>query len=141
MQILLVIAIMGIVASIALPRFDRVMQHQRLNSEARQLAGEMRLARQEAITTGISTQVEFYYFANFYQVKNKPRHYLPTGISYKAKPSFVHPDSPRIYCNFAPSGVPSPGGTVCLSNLNQDLVYVIVNLPAGRVRISDSPPK
>ena len=141
MELMVVIAIMGILACMAFPQFDRVMQRQKLNNEARHLAGEMRLARQEAITTGIATRVEFYYFASCYEVKNKPRHYFPTGISYKAKPTFVHPNSPRIYCIFAPSGVPSPGGTVCLTNLNQDLVYIIVNLPAGRVRISDQPPE
>lgn len=137
----MVIAILGILACIALPQFDRVMQRQKLNHEARILAGEMRLARQEAITTGIATKVEFFYFANCYEVKNKPRYYFPAGISYKAIPTFDRPGSHRIYCNFAPSGAPSPGGTVCLTNLNQDLIYVIVNLPAGRVRISESPPE
>lgn len=132
---------MGILACIALPKYDRVMQRQKLNHEARHLAGEMRLARQEAITTGTTTKVEFFYYANCYEVKNKPRYYFPAGISYKAKPSFTHNDSPRIYCQFAPSGVPSPGGTVCLTNLNQDLIYIIVNPPAGRVRISDRPPE
>lgn len=134
------IAILGILATIAIPGFDQAIQHQKLNKEARQLAGEMRLARQEAITTGKATQVDFYYYANCYAVKNKARHYFPAGISYRTKPTFVHPNIPDIYCIFAPSGAPAPAGSVCLTNQNQDLLYVIVNLPAGRVRISDRPP-
>lgn len=125
----------------AMPVYNRVMQHQSLYKEAGQLAWDLRLARQEAITTGQATRVEFYYYADAYQVKNKPRYYFPEGISYGAKPSFIHPGTARLYCTFASSGAPSPGGTVCLANQNQELLYVIVNLPAGRVRISEDPPK
>lgn len=140
-EVLLAIAILGILVGMAIPAYNRVMQHQTLYKEAGQLAWDLRAARQEAITTGKATRVDFYYYADAYQVKNKARHYFPEGISYRAKPSFIHQGSMELYCTFAPSGVPSPGGTACLTNRNQELLYVIVNLPAGRVRISEDPPE
>lgn len=138
---LLAIVILGILAGIAIPAYNRVMQHHTLHKEARQLAWELRLARQEAITTGKACRVDFYYYADAYEVKNKARYYFPEGISYRAKPTFVHPGTLNLYCVFAPSGVPSPGGSACLTNQNQELLYVIVNLPAGRVRVSEDPPQ
>lgn len=140
-ELLLTIVILGILASMAIPEVNRVMQHHKLHTEAHQVAWDLRLARQEAITTGKATRVEFFYYANCYADQKKARHYFPEGISYRAKPTFVHSNSPRIYCAFAPSGAPSPAGTVCLTNTNQELLYIIVNLPAGRVRISETPPE
>ncbi len=132
--------IMSVTATIAVPNIDRVVQHQKLHNEAQRLAWVMRSARQEAITSGVSSRVEFYLHANRYDVNFQTKYFLPDGIRYKTKPTFEHPGSHRIYCIFAPSGVPSPGGTVCLTNRYDELLYVIVNLPAGRVRVSDSPP-
>lgn len=137
---LVALAIISLLAAIALPQFNQAWQRQKLNSEARHLAGDLRLARQEAITTGKSTWVEFYYFENCYKVQNKARHYFPTGISYAGKPS-IKEENDRIRCYFNSSGVPIGAGTVSLTNQNHDIKYVIVNLPAGRVRISDSPPE
>lgn len=139
-EVLVVIAIMSIVAVVALPNIDHLIQHQKLHNEAQRLAWVMRSARQQAITSGVSSRVEFFYYTNRYDVNNQTRYFLPDGITYRVKPSFTHPGSHNIYCIFAPSGAPSPGGTVCLTNCNGELVYIIVNLPAGRVRVSDSPP-
>jgi Tfp pilus assembly protein FimT len=136
----MVIVIMSIVTVIALPHIDHVIQHQKLHNEAQRLAWVLRSARQQAITSGVSSRVEFYYYTNRYDVNYQTRYFLPDGITYRAKPTFIHQGSHNIYCIFAPSGAPSPGGTVCLTNRNGELIYIIVNLPAGRVRVSDTPP-
>lgn len=92
----MVIAIMSIAITIALPHIDHAIQHQKLNNEAQRLAWVLRSARQEAITSGVATRVEFYYYTNRYDVNYQTRYFLPDGISYRAKPTFVHPGSHRI---------------------------------------------
>lgn len=131
---------MSVTVTIAVPNIDRAVQHQKLHNEARRLAWVLRSARQEAITSGISGRVEFYFHTNRYDVNFQTKYFLSDGITYRTTPTFVHHGTHRIYCVFAPSGAPSPGGTVCLTNRYNELLYVIVNLPAGRVRVSDSPP-
>jgi Tfp pilus assembly protein FimT len=129
--------------SLAFPRFSSALTEVKLNSDARQMAGVLRLARTEAITCGENKQVVFY--VN----DSKNPHYLYVGNStYKLSQGvkFVgtNPFSSRFKnqpaCIFLPSGRALQGGTVMLKAENK-AKYVIVLNSTGRIRTSDTPPE
>ena len=121
--------LMTLVFAMATPLFTETLASARLQTDARQMASLLRLARQSAISSGQAKMVIFYPQNAKYKF----------GISFVGKTTFTMQVEELPACGFSPSGVPSSGGTVTLGN-NNELLYVIVNPVAGRIRISNSPP-
>jgi len=84
-EIMMVLAIIAIIGTISLPRFDRVLETYKLKTDARQVAWVLRSARQEAITSGITQMVTFKPNLNCY-VKDGT-----TSTTYKLRPDIVFP--------------------------------------------------
>jgi Tfp pilus assembly protein FimT len=136
-------ALLVIVAALAWPRFSPILTDIKLTSDAQQLAGVLRMARQEAITGGEATKVVFYV-----QDKKNPRYlyygkssyYLSPGVKYVGNSPFKSIYKSQPACIFLPSGRASQGGTVTLKAENK-IKYVIVLNTTGRIRVSDTPPE
>lgn len=112
-----------------------------LETAAWRLASEMRLARQAAISTGVTSRIQFRIFNDDYKITSADEKNvigLPEGIGY-AYLNFPISGGHRLL-EFKCTGAPNRGGTVGLKNKNRDKIYVIVTPATGRVRVSPTPP-
>ncbi len=143
-ELLYVLALIGIIAVVAVPALHGLGQQHNLEIAARTMATEMRKAQQRAITAGCGQIIEFRLNNNRYRiVDGKTNEFyiidLPEGITYK---DIVFPTFENIhYLRYNYNGSPSSGGTIALGNSAGDRLYVIVTPATGRVRISDNPPE
>lgn len=133
-------AIMVLVSAIAYPSLAGTLDDTKLNTDARQMADVLRMARQQAITSGQTTTVVFYPANAKYKINGQSYVYLKSGIRFVGLTSFTTRFNGLPACSFSPTGAPGSGGTVTLTNGN-NLIYIIVNPVAGRVRVSDTPPQ
>lgn len=140
LELIVVMALLGIVAAMAIPQYNKALDNVKLKADAKKMARVLQYARQQAITTGQSKTVYFYDQTTKYKVRDGDTYWLSSGITYKGltyngtyegKPAYV----------FSPSGAPSSCGTVYLQNRQGKVLHVIVSVAAGRVRISESPPE
>jgi prepilin-type N-terminal cleavage/methylation domain-containing protein len=137
-ELLLVMALIGIIMLIAYPSMQPLLSKRALESDANQLAWTLRSARQKAITTGKPQMVKFYPYADMYYYDGELIK-LSDGIHYSGTTSFDQ--TPLGYiCSFTSRGTPSQAGTVTLKDEHQHFIYVIVNPVGGRVRVSTEPP-
>jgi len=135
-ELLMVLALLVIVAAIALPRFDRVIEDYKLKTDARQLAWVLRSARQEAITTGYNQLVIFKIYQRQYD-KGSTTYTLSRGIKFVGDTTFGSVGGMPA-CGFTPSGAPTPqAGTATLKNKYNKQIEVKVNVDAGRVRVQE----
>ncbi len=141
MELLAAVSMLGIIAMIVFPAVGMGMDHYLLETTARSLAVNMRLAQSHAFTTRHHTFLVFYRFTNQYYVE------------LSGKKEWVHiPDELRICAlnfpisggretlSFNSTGAPNRGGHVGLENRRGDKLYVIITPVTGRVRISKTPP-
>ncbi len=137
------LAVMAIAALFAAVLWPRVPVHGRwkLETAARNLAGDLRLIRQAAITSGEFCRIEFYIYAQSYELRlpgNEREVYLPEGVYFEGFPTFQG-DPPYVHFNML--GRPSGGGTVILKSREGHKLYIIVTPVIGRVRVSLEPPQ
>lgn len=139
LELLAVLALLVVLAAVALPRAGDLSRW-RLKGAARILAGNLRLARQEAIAGGYN-KVVFYVYNNSYELcfsqKNSTVE-LPQGISFEGLTTFPG-KPPSLHFNML--GHPSSGGTVILKTLGGEKIYIIMTPVTGRIRISREPPE
>ena len=132
-------AIMASRYGMATPIFARTQASVQLQTDARKMASLLRMARQQAMTSGQPKTVVFYPANGKYKVNGSASYYLQPGISFIGATTFTTKPGGQPICGFSPTGAPGSGGTVTLGN-GLERRYVIVNPVAGRVRISESPP-
>lgn len=141
MEILLVIAIMGILASIIYPKIGGSRQYYLLETTARKLAADMRRAQSHGVTTNSTSRVVFYRFSNLYRLE----------LSGKREWVAIPEELNIAYINFPKAGgretltfnylgAPNRGGHVGLQNETDDVFYVIITPVTGRVRIGKEAP-
>jgi len=141
LELLLVLAVMAIVVTIAYPNLTNIVDSIRLRNDALLLAQELRAARTEAIMSQEARDIRFYQNTNHYELSPANRViYLSQGIriqgnTFNNDPYFYVP-----YCRFRATGSPSQGGHVKLVNRQGKVKHVIVSVVMGRVRVSDYPP-
>jgi prepilin-type N-terminal cleavage/methylation domain-containing protein len=139
-ELLAVLAVTALLAAVIWPRVA-VFSRWKLETAASSLASDLRLARQEAITTGKVCKTVFFVYTNRYQLRlpGEVRWIaLPEGIYFEGSTTFQ--GSPP-YVHFNMLGRPSGGGTVILKSHKGDKLYVIVTPVTGRVRVSRMPPE
>jgi len=140
MEVVVTMAIIALVSAMAMPALSKPLDNVKLRTDARQLASLLRLARQESMTSGQPKTVLFYPGNAKYKINGQSSHLLNPGINFVGTTTFTTQVGGLPACSFSPSGAPSSGGTITLSN-SENRIYVIVNAVAGRVRIADSPPE
>ncbi|MBU3932521.1 MAG: GspH/FimT family pseudopilin [Pseudomonadota bacterium] len=143
-ELMIVIAIMGIMATIAVPSYQTFMAQRRLNGAARQVMSDLMAARMKAVSLNQKVKVSFG-SDHAYQIWNDA-----DGNKTVADDEGddiekdIHPDYYDVTFSktanpiFHPRGTAALAGTVKLTN-SRGSRYVIVAL-TGRVRISDTPP-
>lgn len=136
--------ILGIGLAIVSPTFFHVIPTLKLKAEAQNMAGVLRTARQEAITSGQVARVMFYpavpkYISHGYY-SGSSTYRINQGVRIVATPNFKKPANVAT-CSFYPTGAPDSGGCVTLENSNGQKLYVIVNPAAARIRVSKLPPE
>ncbi len=112
-----------------------------LEAAAWQLVSEMRLARQSAVFTGITSRLQFRIFNDDYKVilsDERKTVKLPAGICY-AYINFPVADGYYLL-EYKCTGAPNRGGTIGLKNRQNEKIYIIVTPATGRVRVSPEPP-
>ena len=141
-EIMIVIAIIGIMAAIAAPSYRTFMAQKRLTGAARQVMSDLMYARMKAVSKNNECKV---FFVNDHQytilddVDNDGT--ADSGEATEAK------DVQTIYYDvtisgnanpvFKPRGTANPGATITVQN-SSGTKYVIVTTNTGRVRISDT---
>lgn len=141
MELLLVMALLGLFSMAVVPRMLPVLDKIRLQSDARDVAQALRMARQQAISTSKPATVSIYPYASLYRVQDGNNLRFREGIKCidtTFAPAFS--GGPPA-CTFHPNGAPLPrAGTVVLANKRGEKAYIIVNPVVGRIRVSNSPP-
>jgi type II secretory pathway pseudopilin PulG len=151
---LVVLVIIGVLATVATFGFNRAIAHWDLVTAARTLVSDLRAARDLALEQGVTTRVYLYrvaspmYYKLFYlegaDWVEKKRVELPGRVGFAAQ--YVDSSGVRKDCQeefrFSASGngVPTYTGTARLENTRGESWYVIVLSSTGRVRESKDPP-
>ncbi len=140
-EVLLVLTLLGILTAVAIPGMGMAVEHYLLDTTARKIAANMRLAQSHAITTNHFTRIIFYRFSNLYLVD------LSGDREWIEIPEEIHIcaiNFPKTggweTLTFNSLGTPNRGGHVGLENRRGDKLYVIITPVTGRVRISKTPP-
>lgn len=140
LELLAVLALLSVLAAVTLPAAG-TLSRWKLDGAARILAGNLRLARQEAIASGYNSKVVFYIYTNSYELRlsqKKSTVDLPRGVSFKGLTTFPG-KPPSVHFNMF--GHPSTGGTVVLKSSDGEKIYIIMTPVTGRIRISRDPPE
>ncbi len=142
-ELLMVIVVMGILTTIAVPSYRIFMAQRRLNGAARMVMSDLMAARMKAISLNQKVKVSFE--SDGYQIWNdadgngavadNEGENIGKDIRHEYYDVTLHKSANPI---FHPRGTAALGGTVTLTN-TRGSKYVIVAL-MGRVRISDTPP-
>ena len=133
-EIVLVIALIGILATISLPVYKKTAAHYSLITAARMIASDIRLAQQRSITESRSYRLLFNTGSDNYQL---------LSVSNKSEINYIQKGNKIIRTNFTdktvsylPSGAHSQGVRVVIENKFGGFVVL---LPARKVRIVINP--
>ena len=144
-ELMIVIAIMGIMAAIAVPGYQTFMAQRRLNGAARQVMSDLMAARMKAISLNQNVKVSFSGSDHLYQIWNDANGNGTVAddegddIARDINPDYYDVTfSASANPVFQPRGIVAPGSTITLTNSSGSKKYVKV-APTGRVKITDTP--
>jgi len=144
-ELLVILSLLSLLLLVAAPAFGGLSAGRHLEITARNLAIDMRRARQMAITTGDPHCLEFFLSQHsyHYRIKNcmtaeSEQRYFSAGVSYSSTTIPEVGSIPQL--RFNPMGAPNSGGTVVLQDDRGEKIYVIVTPATARVRVSMEPP-
>lgn len=144
MEMMIVIAVIGILSAIAIPAFTSMLPGMRLNGAARMVMGDLMAARMKAVKLNMTTQV--FFDSNGYQFKicndttddtNTTVHdgegdVVPKNLHDNDK----YPDvtfSSNMNPSFSPRGTANTYGTITLTNSSGSRYVKVAS--TGRVKI------
>jgi prepilin-type N-terminal cleavage/methylation domain-containing protein len=143
-EVMMVMLVMGLTLAAGLPAFGRFTQTARLDGAARQFAGHMRLARQQAVSEGTPYLFLWWNSTWYYLIKDSDRngyysygdsyvgpYWLPTGIYPENASGFTSP-----YFTLSPNGSCNQSGSFDLTNDRGTTITVTLMGPTGQVQIS-----
>lgn len=142
-ELVIVLTLLGVLLAIAVPRLHPVSRWQ-LEGAAGEMAGNLRLARSEAVFSGKICRVTFFIYAGAYRLtlaENNQMIQLPEEIFFQGQTTFAKDASNNPFIYFNALGRPSGGGTVILESRDGDKRYIIVTPVTGRVRVSKEEPQ
>lgn len=146
LELLIVIAILFIIASMAIPAYMSYLPSMRLKGSARNIAGTLQLARVKAISKNVSYKVKFYTNGTYETYKEYNDNWvldtglqsLQQGISFNRNGSdpITFADDEAIY---KPTGALKGGsGGVYMKNSKGEIYAVTVVNTTGRVKVAKS---
>jgi prepilin-type N-terminal cleavage/methylation domain-containing protein len=141
LEVLAVIAIIGILAGVVIPKYHRTIEHQRLRSYGDELKNDIRFVQQRAMAEGGYFDIRFYPYVTpprylIYQgTQLVERKDVPAGVSIVSVNFPQVGPAPALYFTF--TGVPSSGGTVELRNSYGNRLLVVTTPVTARVRIEE----
>jgi type II secretion system protein H len=143
-EVMVVTLVMGMTLAAGLPAFGRLTQTARLDGAARQFAGHIRLARQQAVSEGTPYLFLWSESTWYYLIKDKDRngyysygdtyvgpYWLPTGIYPQKVSGFTDP-----YLALSPNGSCNQSGSFDLTNARGMTITVTLLGPTGQVQLS-----
>jgi prepilin-type N-terminal cleavage/methylation domain-containing protein len=145
-ELIIVIAIFGIVLAIAASNFTAYRDNTNLREAARSISSDMLLVKQRAVSESRNYRIDFSEAANTYTIQQetapasgiysdlstKPVGAGNTAIKISGTPSFSGGVS---YVTFQPRGTCNPFGSMKLKNDRRPLVATITTQITGRVRV------
>jgi Tfp pilus assembly protein FimT len=146
-EVMVVIAIMGISMLAALPSFHGYLLSNRVNDTAREVSGRLRFARQSAVAEGIPRIVAWDFEAGSYMIvrdsnadgqaqDGEPRlgpYTVADGLDLTSKAGEGFTADQIV---FGPNGTASETGTVVLANQAGFSLELTVLAPTGMVRMN-----
>jgi type IV fimbrial biogenesis protein FimT len=139
-EMMIVIAIMGIFAGIAIPNYLSYMPKHRLNGAARQVMGDLMLARMKAVSQNNEFKI-FFLNNHEYTILDDDDNDGTADAGELTDPKDIHPEYHDVTFSatnnpiFHPRGTSSPlGTTITLSSPNASKKYVQIRY-TGRVMI------
>ena len=125
-EMVVIVLILGIIAAFSIPTLRGYTESQRLRGASQNLAGQIRLARQKAISTGVEQHFVFELDAlnSDYRIQNPGRIVrweFPKGIVYDETPA---DDLDSLL--LSPTGRAAPAGSIVLvdSRGNRDTIDI-----------------
>lgn len=151
-EVLVVIAILAIVLTIAVPNFNKYIHNTNLKTAGRDLAGDILNIKQTAAAQGVHYKIIFNKDANNYRIiKGGPNgtsgEYDETTAIIKSLgsiASYITIDSTTYTPNanpqivFQPRGTTSPGGSVTLKNDKGSTIKITTSV-MGKVSVDYTP--
>lgn len=134
-ELIIVMAIIGILFSVSYPNFLKILSQYQLRSAANQLVTDMRWVRQESIY-GRAKRVKIYFDKdeNYYAILDttirREERKLPKGVFFHDVPL----SNPLL--TFSLIGAPSEAGRIVLKNSYGDFCYIYFMPSTGRIRIA-----
>ena len=146
-EVMVVVAIMGISMLAALPSFRGYLQSNRVNDASRELSGRLRLARQSAVAEGVSRIAVWDFESDAYSIVRDSNadgqvqvgepvlgpFLLPEGLDIESKVGEGFAGDQIV---FGPNGSASGTGTVVLTNEAGYSLELTVLAPTGQVRLN-----
>jgi prepilin-type N-terminal cleavage/methylation domain-containing protein len=137
-ELVVVVIILAVLGAVGVPRFVRVMHHQRMDTVARRVMEDIRLARVQAITKKASCQVVFEPALFRYRIPEMGDSNHPTqeyAVLFDASQSSVSLAAASFQgastVLFSTVGTPQASGSVLLSNGVEEVLITVS--PTGRV--------
>ena len=143
-EVMIVMLVMGLTLAAGVPAFGRFTQTARLDGAARQFAGHLRLARQQAVSEGTPYLFLWSNSTCYYLIKDSDRNgYYSYGDSYVGPywlPTGIYPQNATgftsSYFTLSPNGSCNQSGSVELTNDRGTFITLTLLGPTGQVQIS-----
>jgi len=144
-ELAVVVIILGITLTASIPAFSRLMQSNSLQNAASQFSGHMRLARQMAVTSGVSYIVDWDSTETYLIVRDNNENDV-SDVGEPADGPFTLPKRVSLAdseddaftssnVTFSRDGSASESGTLVLSNDRGHSMNLMLLAPTGQVRI------
>ena len=143
-EVMIVTLIMGLTLAAGLPAFGKFTETAKLDGAARQFAGHLRLARQQAVSEGTPYLFLWSNSTWYYLIKdNDANGYYSAGDTYVGPywlPSGIYPANENgftsPYVTLSPNGSCNQSGSFDLSNDRGTTITLTLMGPTGQVQIS-----
>jgi prepilin-type N-terminal cleavage/methylation domain-containing protein len=131
LELMIVVAILGIVSAIAAPNYTNYMAERRLKGAARMVMSDLMAARQKAVSQNINVTVAFtssylYTVTGEATVRDIRKEYVDVTLAASGNPIFY------------PRGT-ATGTTVTMTSVRTGVSKYVKAASTGRVKIDDTP--
>ncbi|MEL7568043.1 MAG: GspH/FimT family protein [Dehalobacterium sp.] len=140
LELLIVIIILGILVTIAYPKFEKEKARWELNTVARQMVTDIRKWQQRAVVEQkYGLKITINKEKRKYSLKENLQEIESRDISGAVTSLSVAPET-FTTVEFYPTGMTSGAGHFTLKNRYGEYKYIVILNTTGRVRISSTPP-